>query len=51
MSMLQEEKDRLECLKLAVLLCQKGGGKSSDAIRIAEEFFKFVRKNSEPPVL
>ncbi len=47
-SLIQEEKDRLECLRLAVLFLKDQRTKSDDVLVIAEKFYEFTRKNSRP---
>jgi hypothetical protein len=42
-----EERDRLECLKLAVILinAQKTSTHSDDVVIVAEKFYEFTRKD------
>jgi hypothetical protein len=48
MKLRDEEKDRLECLRLAVIFANAGAkpgtARSDDVIVVAEKFYQFTRK-------
>lgn len=51
MSIREEERDRLECLKLAVLFVnahKSGHNKSEDVVTVADKFYQYTRKDDGP---